>query len=85
MINEELLVTGMTKIQLITVKNSIAAYRIIKIDNDKVYYTEFEQNFKNEGSRIEGEEAYISKKSIKEIKKIKNLGVIKSKAFSDNL
>ena len=72
MINEELLVAGMTKIELITAKNIIDAYRITKIDNDKVYYTESKQYSTNEGSRIEGEEAYISKKSIKEIKKIQN-------------
>jgi len=65
MINEELLVSGITKIELITAKNIIDAYRITKIDNDKVYYTEFK-----EGSKVEGEEAYISKKSIKKIKKI---------------
>jgi len=72
MINEELLVAGMTKIKLITVKNIIDAYRITKIDNDKVYYTESKQYSKNDGSKIEGQEAYISKKSIKEIKKIQN-------------
>jgi len=65
MINEELLVAGITKIELITAKNIIDAYRITKIDNDKIYYTEFK-----EGSKVEGEEAYISKKSINKIKKI---------------
>jgi len=72
MINEDLLVVGMTKIELITAKNIINAYRITKIDNDKVYYTESKQYSINDGFRIEGEEAYISKKSIKEIKKIQN-------------
>jgi len=71
MINEDLLVDGMTKVKFITEKNIINAYRITKIDSDKVYYTEFKQYSTNKGLGSEGEKAYISKKSIKEIKKLK--------------
>ena len=71
MINEDLLVAGMTKFKFITEGNIINAYRITQIDNDKVYYTEFKQYSTNRGLGSEGEKAYISKKSIKDIKKLK--------------
>ena len=68
-INGDLLKEGMTNIQFITEKDIINVNKVIKIDKDKVSYMKILPFSSEEVSNEDGNEFYISMKTINEIRR----------------